>query len=72
MLEKVFASQWAISKIKFTSSSTNADDAETFATITFRAKAIKDTAPNDIISVEEIDSEDHNDGTQVYRERSQP
>ena len=51
-------------KIKFTSSSTNADDAETFATITFRAKAIKDTAPNDIISVEEIDSEDHNDGTQ--------
>ena len=24
-------------KIKFTSSSTNADDAETFATITFRA-----------------------------------
>ena len=28
------------------------------------ATAIKDTAPNDIISVEEIDSEDHNDGTQ--------
>ena len=51
-------------KIKFTSSNTNVAKPESFAVVTFRASAIKEPAPNDIICLESLDNIDKVDGTQ--------
>ena len=51
-------------KIKFTSSNTNAADPETFSIVTFKASALKEPAPNDIIALEGLDTSDKVDGTQ--------
>ena len=53
-----------VKKIKFTSSSTNGAHPETFTSVAFYATAIKETAPNDIISVENVLDGDKVDGTQ--------
>jgi hypothetical protein len=51
-------------KIRFSSSSNNATNPDTYATVIFKASAIKDSAPNDIIALESLDNSEKVDGTQ--------
>ena len=51
-------------KVRFSSSSTNATNPDTYATVIFKASAIKDSTPNDIIALESLDSSEKVDGTQ--------
>ena len=53
-----------VKKIKFTSSSTNGHHPQSFANVSFFATAIKETAPNDIIAVENLSDDEKTDGTQ--------